>query len=119
MMRDISDQQLLDGIDNEEYKRYMHHYNFPSYVPDMFVPYIKPQESGNRSGVRWAEITDDAGGGLRLTALGQPLHFKAVDVDEENLCKARHMEDVERLDQTVLHINGFMRGIGSQRFYCF
>ncbi len=83
-------------------------------VPDMFVPYIKPQESGNRSGVRWAEITDDAGGGLRLTALEQPLHFKAVDVSEENLRKARHREDVERLDQTVLHINGFMRGIGSQ-----
>ena len=27
----ISDRQLLDGIDEEEYKRYMHHYNFPSY----------------------------------------------------------------------------------------
>lgn len=27
----ISDQQILDGIDTEEYKRYMHHYNFPSY----------------------------------------------------------------------------------------
>ena len=27
----VSDKQLLDGIDNEEEKRYMHHYNFPSY----------------------------------------------------------------------------------------
>ena len=27
----ISDRQILDGIDNEEFKRYMHHYNFPSY----------------------------------------------------------------------------------------
>lgn len=27
----IADQQLLDGIDEEESKRYMHHYNFPSY----------------------------------------------------------------------------------------
>lgn len=27
----VSDRQLLDGIDNEEFKRYMHHYNFPSY----------------------------------------------------------------------------------------
>lgn len=27
----ISDAQMLDGIDNEESKRYMHHYNFPSY----------------------------------------------------------------------------------------
>ena len=27
----ISDAQILDGIDNEETKRYMHQYNFPSY----------------------------------------------------------------------------------------
>ena len=27
----ISDRQMLDGIDAEEFKRYMHHYNFPSY----------------------------------------------------------------------------------------
>ena len=27
----MSDVQLLDGIDNETTKRYMHHYNFPSY----------------------------------------------------------------------------------------
>ncbi len=27
----VSDQQLLDGIDDEESKRYMHQYNFPSY----------------------------------------------------------------------------------------
>ncbi len=27
----VSDKQILDGIDDEESKRYMHHYNFPSY----------------------------------------------------------------------------------------
>ncbi len=27
----VREQQMLDGIDEEEYKRYMHHYNFPSY----------------------------------------------------------------------------------------
>ncbi len=27
----MSNAQILDGIDNEETKRYMHHYNFPSY----------------------------------------------------------------------------------------
>ena len=27
----VRDQQLLDGIDGEEFKRYMHQYNFPSY----------------------------------------------------------------------------------------
>jgi len=27
----VSEEQMLDGIDEEESKRYMHHYNFPSY----------------------------------------------------------------------------------------
>ena len=27
----VSDSQILDGIDGEDSKRYMHHYNFPSY----------------------------------------------------------------------------------------
>lgn len=27
----VSDKQILDGIDDEEEKRYIHHYNFPSY----------------------------------------------------------------------------------------
>ena len=27
----VGEQQMLDGIDTEEYKRYMHHYNMPSY----------------------------------------------------------------------------------------
>ncbi len=27
----VSDAQLLDGLDDDESKRYMHHYNFPSY----------------------------------------------------------------------------------------
>ena len=79
----------------------------------MAVPYIKPQESGNRSGVRWAEVTDDSGAGLRIAALEQPLNFKAVDIDETQLRRAGHREDVTHQDHTVLHINGFMRGIGS------
>ncbi len=79
----------------------------------MDVNYIKPQESGNRSGVRWAEITDNSGAGLRITALEQPLNFKATDIDPQKLRRAKHQEDVTRLDKTILHINGFMRGIGS------
>ncbi len=27
----IGDAQIIDGLDNEEYRRYIHHYNFPSY----------------------------------------------------------------------------------------
>ena len=27
----LADVQILDSIEDEEFKRYMHHYNFPSY----------------------------------------------------------------------------------------
>lgn len=83
-------------------------------VQEMYVENIKPQESGNRCMVRFAEVTDKNGHGVRITALNAPLNFKAVDVDEANLRKAKHIEDVVRTDKTFVHINGFMRGIGSQ-----
>ncbi|HHW45472.1 MAG TPA: polyribonucleotide nucleotidyltransferase [Clostridiales bacterium] len=40
-----SDSQLLDGIDNEESKRYMHHYNMPSYSVGEAKP---PKAPGRR-----------------------------------------------------------------------
>lgn len=80
---------------------------------DMYTENIKPQESGNRNMVRWAEITDSRGGGIRITAIEQALNFKAVNIEEKNLCNSKHMEDVVHTDKTFVHINGFMRGIGS------
>ncbi|MGN0457799.1 MAG: glycoside hydrolase family 2 TIM barrel-domain containing protein [Eubacterium sp.] len=80
----------------------------------MYIENIKPQESGNRNAVRWAEITDKDGNGIRVTALKQALNFKAVNVDGANLRRAKHIEDVVRTDKTFVHINGFIRGIGSQ-----
>lgn len=83
-------------------------------VSKMYVSNIKPQESGNHNMVRFAEITDADGSGIRITALDNAFDFKAVDIDEENLRKARHMEDVEHTKSTFVHVNGFVRGIGSQ-----
>ena len=31
-----------------------------------YAPYLVPQETGNHRGVRWAEITDGAGNGMRV-----------------------------------------------------
>ncbi|MGN1195031.1 MAG: hypothetical protein ACI4SB_06070, partial [Acutalibacteraceae bacterium] len=79
----------------------------------MYTENIKPQESGSHNGVRFAEITDKNGCGIRITALEKALNFKAVDVEESNLRHAKHIEDVVHTDKTFLHIHGFMRGIGS------
>ena len=52
----VSDQQLLDGIDDEETKRYMHHYNFPSYS----VGETKPSRGPGRREIRHGALAERA-----------------------------------------------------------
>lgn len=75
--------------------------------------YIKPQDSGNMSEVRWAEITNKSGAGLKIVAKNTPFNFKATRIEDSVLAKAKHREDVYDSGNTIVHISGFMRGIGS------
>ena len=52
----VSDQQLLDGIDNEEFKRYMHHYNMPGYS----VGEAKPTRSPGRREIGHGALAERA-----------------------------------------------------------
>ena len=52
----VSDCQLLDGIDDEETKRYIHHYNFPSYS----VGETKPSRGPGRREVGHGALAERA-----------------------------------------------------------
>ena len=52
----ISEQQILDGIDEEESKRYIHHYNFPSYS----VGETKPSRGPGRREVGHGALAEKA-----------------------------------------------------------
>ncbi|TKG91939.1 DUF4981 domain-containing protein [Puteibacter caeruleilacunae] len=39
---------------------------YKSSVADQYVPYVRPQENGNKSDIRWAKLTDDEGKGLMI-----------------------------------------------------
>lgn len=82
-------------------------------IHDTLQPYIKPQDSGNRSEVRWAELTDEKGEGLRIEAIEVPLNVTATDVTLDTLLKANHREDLRFSKSVVLCVDGFVRGIGS------
>ena len=45
-------------------------------VEDQVTEYLRPQESGSHTGVRWAEVTDERGRGLRFEA-PVPMEFAA------------------------------------------
>ncbi len=91
------------------------------------IPYSRPQECGNKHETRWAAIT--AASGVGLLAMGDPLidvgvsHYSTEDLSAparktselvtENLSAAMHPHELTMLDRTVVHVDGFHNGIGT------
>ena len=82
-------------------------------VDDMREKHIKPQESSMRSGVRYAEITDENGKGLRFEEVEFPFIFGADRFISQQCDKAMHQEDLELQNFTYLHLDGYQLGAGS------
>ncbi|WP_094123125.1 beta-galactosidase small subunit [Hymenobacter coccineus] len=78
--------------------------------------YIRPQESGYRTDVRWLTLSDAAGQGLRIEG-AQPLCFSALPTRTEFLDpgltkKQQHTNDVRSFDYVCLQIDLKQRGVG-------
>ncbi len=86
---------------------------FETTTSDILEPYIKPQESGNRSGVRWVQVTNENGIGLEFVAIDKPFNFNAKTTTDDNLIAAKHLEDVAIMELNNISIDGFVRGVGS------
>ena len=62
---------------------------YESTVAEQYVNYVRPQDNGYKSGVRWAEFTDGAGKGVRFEA-SEPLFMQALHYGWEDIFLARH-----------------------------
>lgn len=82
-------------------------------VDNMHVPYIKPQDNGNRTEVRWLKITNKEGKGLTIKQLEDKFSFSIHHYTQKLLQKALHQEDLSDQNTTFVSIDGFMRGTGS------
>ncbi|HEX7432787.1 MAG TPA: glycoside hydrolase family 2 TIM barrel-domain containing protein [Anaerolineaceae bacterium] len=81
-------------------------------VQEQYVPYVLPQENGNKSDVRWAAVTDARGMGL--LAVGMPLlNVSAHHYTTEDLTKALHTTDLKRRNETILNLDEVQCGLGS------
>ena len=67
-----------------------------STVAGQFVDYVRPQENGGKSGVRWVEFTDRQGHGVRFSAIGEPMFMRALHYEFEDLEFARHRNGQRR-----------------------
>ena len=61
---------------------------------------LVPQECGNRTGVRWAEVTDYRGRGLRFT--GDCMEFSALPYTPHELENAAHEDELPPVHYTVI-----------------
>ncbi len=89
---------------------------YSSMVADQYVPYIRPQENGNKTDVRWFTLTNGKGKGIKIEGL-QPLSVTALqnpseDFDPGPSKKQRHHIDIHPSEEVYLSVDLMQRGLG-------
>ena len=83
---------------------------FRTTAKENLTPYLVPQECGNRTGVRWAEVTDAKGRGLRF--MGDGMEFSALPYTPHELENAMHPDELPPVNYTVIRAAQMQMGIG-------
>lgn len=86
---------------------------YKSTVTEQYVAYPRPQDTGNKEGVRWLKLTDKKGKGIRIdctsgTMSTSALHFSANDLD-----KASHAYLLNPRKEVILSLDAIMLGLGN------
>ncbi len=85
-------------------------------VAEQFHPYLRPQENGNKTDVRWVAVTRATGEGL--LAVGLPLLYAAASHPTSATSSTRpkkdqrHPTDIVRRPWTVLNLDLGQTGVG-------
>jgi beta-galactosidase len=80
-------------------------------VRTALTPYLRPQEAGSRTGVRWATVTDERGAGLRLES-AEGMELSALPWTPFEIENAAHHTELPPVYQTVLRPALQRRGVG-------
>lgn len=83
-----------------------------STVSDQLVPYVRPQENGGHADVRWLELRDGVGTGVRIT-LDVPRQVSVTHIPAPALAVATHDVDVQPVAEAVVHLDAAHRGVGT------
>ncbi|MDR6882619.1 glycoside hydrolase family 2 TIM barrel-domain containing protein [Bacillus sp. 3255] len=80
-------------------------------VEEQFVPYLRPQECGNKTDVRWATLTNADGRGIRITGL-PTVELNALPYSPAELEAHDHTYKLPVSDKVVLRVNYKQMGVG-------
>ena len=83
-------------------------------VENLIHPYVKPQENGNRTDVRWVTMTNKNGDGLLISDVGgTKLSISAWPYSMEDLESAKHNHELPRRDFITFNIDYKQCGVGT------
>jgi len=82
-------------------------------VTGQYVPYVRPQENGNKEDVRWLELTDASGHGLRISAAENPFSFSALHFTANDLTAVRHNYELKPRPEIILSLDAKQSGLGN------
>ncbi len=88
---------------------------YKSSVADQYFPYIRPQENGNKTDVRWWRVTNSDGLGLEFYSDAplsmSSLNYTTADLDEGPQKHNVHAGDLTPRPYTVVHIDKAQYGL--------
>ena len=87
-------------------------------VDEQFYSYIRPQENGNKTDIRWWTLTNAAGKGIKVVAeapfSASALHYTIESLDEGLNKMNGHSPEVEKADLTNFCIDKLQMGLGCE-----
>jgi len=78
-----------------------------------YVPYVKPQETGNKEDVRWGTLTDTNRTGLLVMSEGDPMAMSAIHFTAADLAAVRHNHELKPRPEIVLSLDAKQSGLGN------
>jgi beta-galactosidase len=82
-------------------------------VVDQYFDYSEPQETGNKTDVRWVSLTRSDGAGLK--AVGMPLlNTNALFYTTEDIEQAKHKYEMKRRDFITVNLDYRQTGVGGE-----
>ena len=85
---------------------------------NQYFPYIRPQESGTKSDIRWWKQTDATGLGLQVKSCApfyaSALHFDTEELDDGDEKEQRHSFDLKKSKFTNLFLDAVHMGVGGE-----
>jgi beta-galactosidase len=85
---------------------------YVSTVAAQYIPYVRPQENGGHAAVRWFEVVNAQGNGLRFV-MGKPAQVSVTPNRDADLADSTHDVEVVPCGNTVVHIDTAHRGVGT------